>query len=111
MKYYVLLIVGINMFVNIFVEWVIMRLINNCYENKLIKDYKKEVEEEKLIEAQYKSKNEGNKFNEKEVQIYKYQRIYYYERRKRNAKKEKEKKDKGDKVEIYASSQQLNVVN
>ena len=111
MKYYVLLIIGINMFVNIFVEWVIMRLINNCYENKLIKDYKKEVEEEKLIEAQYKSKNEGNKFNEKEVQIYKYQRIYYYERRKRNTKKEKEKKDKGDKVEIYASSQQLNVVN
>ena len=38
-----------------------MRLINNFYENKLIKDYKNEVEQEKLIEAKYKSNNEENK--------------------------------------------------
>ena len=115
MKYYILLIAGINMVVNIFVEWVIMRLINNCYENKLIKDYKKEVEQEKMIEAQYKSKNEENTINEKEVKIYKYQRIYYNDRRKRKAKKEKtqekEKKDIGDRVEIYSSNKNLNVVN
>ena len=68
-----------------------------------------------MIEAQYKSKNEENTINEKEVKIYKYQRIYYNDRRKRKAKKEKtqekEKKDIGDRVEIYSSNKNLNVVN
>ena len=114
MKYYVLLIVGVNMVVNIFVEWVIMRLINNCYENRLIKKYKEEVEQEKLVEAQIKSTNNPNKINDKEVKIYKYQRIYYYDRRKKKELKEKnEKKNKieANKVEIYSSSKILNVVN
>jgi len=111
MKYYILLIIGVNMVVNIFVEWVIMRIINNCYENKLIKDYKKEVENEKLIEAQ--NKNNDEYINNKEVPIFKYQRIYYYERRLKIEKKEKEKeKNKNDNnVEIYSSTRKINVVN
>ena len=112
MKYYVLLIVGINMIVNIFVEWVIMRLINNCYENRLIQKYKEEVEQEKLIEAQNNSNNNPNKINDKEVKIFKYQRIYYYDRRKKIEMKEKnEKKNEANKVEIYSSSRNLNKVN
>ena len=115
MKYYILLIVGINMVVNIFVEWVIMRLINNCYENRLIKKYKEEVEQEKIIEAQNKSIDNSNKINDKEVKIYKYQRIYYYDRRKKKELKEKNEKKKEDevqinKVEIYSSSRNLNEV-
>ena len=78
MKYYLLLIVGVNMVVNIFVEWVIMRFIRNCYENKLIKDYKKEVEDEKLIEVQNKNTNNENIINDKEVPIFKYQRIFFF---------------------------------
>ena len=108
MKYYILLIVGINLVVNIFIEWVIMKFINNCYEDKLIKDYKREVENEKLIEAQNNS-SDGEKINEKEIQIFKYQRIYYYERRQKLKKKEKEKKIKENQVEIYSSSRNLNV--
>jgi len=110
MKYYLLLIVGVNMVVNIFVEWVIMRFIRNCYENKLIKDYKKEVEDEKLIEVQNKNTNNENIINDKEVPIFKYQRIFYYEKRKKieNKEKEKEKKINKDKVELYSSSRKMN---
>ena len=93
MKYYILLIAGINLVINIFIEWVIMKFINNCYENKLIRDYKKEVENEKLIEAQNNNSNDKGKINEKEVQIFKYQRIYFYDRRKRNEKRMIENKN------------------
>jgi hypothetical protein len=58
MKYYVLLIIGINMIVNIFFEWVIMKFVNNCYGEKLIRDYKREVEEEKIVD---RNKNRQSK--------------------------------------------------
>ena len=98
MKYYILLIVGINMVVNIFIEWVVMRLINNCYENRLIQKYKEEVEQEKIIEAQNKNINNQKEINDKEVKIFKYQRIYYYDRRRKMEKQEK--KNETNKVEI-----------
>ena len=110
MKYYLLLIIGVNMVVNIFVEWVIMRFIRNCYENKVIKDYKKEVEQEKIIEAQNRNSNDENKFNDKEVPIYKYQRIYYYERRLKIENKENKKTDE-NKVDIYSNSKKINIAN
>ena len=111
MKYYILLIAGINLVINIFIEWVIMKFINNCYENKLIRDYKKEVENEKLIEAQNNNSNDKGKMNEKEVQIFKYQRIYYYDRRQKIKRKEKEKKRNENQVEIYSSNRNLNYIN
>ena len=74
MKYYVLLIAGINCVVHIVIEWGVMRLVRYCYEESLIKKYKKEILEEKS--------NEGNVDLNKEVPIYKYQRVYYYDRRK-----------------------------
>ena len=77
-KYYILLIAGINTVVNIVFEWVIMRLINNCYENIQIKKYKKEIENEKRLKESNKNEEEI-----KDVKIYKYQRVYYYDRRKR----------------------------
>ena len=79
MKYYLLLIIGINCIVHITIEWGVMKLIRYCYEESLIKKYKKEIVEEKV--------NQRNPdFNNKEVSIYKYQRVYYYDRRKQMKK-------------------------
>ena len=107
MKYYILLIIGINIIVNIFFEWFVMKFINICYSNKVIKDYKKEVEEEKILEAQNKANNKENEHNNKEVQIFKYQRIYYYNRRKRNEKGPKE--NQINDVDIHSSIRKLNI--
>ena len=93
MKYFILLIVGINMIVTIFFEWFVMKFVNYLYAKKVIRDYKKEVEEEKLIEAQNKDRKKEYELNNKEVQIFKYQRIYFYDRRKRNEKRMIENKN------------------
>ena len=108
MKYYVLLIIGINMIVNIFIEWFVMKYINFCYSNKLIKDYKREVEEEKIVEAKNKAENKETAPNDKEVQIFKYQRIYYYDRRRKNKNRMKENIDA---VNIYSSTNMINVIS
>jgi len=76
-KYYVLLIAGINTIVNIVFEWVIMKLINNCYELALIKQYRREIEE-----YNRKKQNKLPPQEIKDVEIYKYQRVYFYDRRK-----------------------------
>ena len=109
MKYYILLIVGINMIVNIVFEWVVMKLVNRCYSKKVIKDYKKDVETEKLIEAQNKANKKEFEFNDKEVKIFKYQRIYFYDRRKNN--KMKKNGDKKDDIDIYASTRKIDVIS
>ena len=88
MKYYILLIIGVNIIINIFFEWFVMKFVNNYYRNKLIKDYKREVEKEKYINAKNKSDNRDSEPIKKEVQIFKYQRIFYYERRKKRKIKE-----------------------
>ena len=77
MKYWILLIAGINTIVNIIFEWVFMKLINNCYERSLIRQYKKEIEDYKL-----RRQNPNSNEEIKDVEIYKYQRVYYYDRRK-----------------------------
>ena len=76
-KYYVLLIAGINTIVNIVFEWVIMKLINNCYELALIRQYRREIEE-----YNRKKQNKLPPQEIKDVEIYKYQRVYFYDRRK-----------------------------
>ncbi len=57
-----------------------MKLINYCYENREIKRYKEQIEEERLRKI-------NKEFNPeiKDVPIYKYQRVYYHDRRHRNA--------------------------
>jgi hypothetical protein len=108
MKYYVLLIIGVNMIVNIFIEWFVMKFVRTCYENILIKEYKKEVEEEKIYAAQNNNNSDNvDEMNKKEVPIYKHQRIYYYDRRNKMEKKKEQKK--GD-VDIYSSKKELAVV-
>ena len=109
MKYYVLLIVGINMIINIFFEWFVMKFVNHLYAKKVIRDYKKEVEQEKLIEAQQKAENKEYESNNKEVAIFKYQRIYFYDRRKKIEKKAKE--NINNDVNIYPSSRKLDIVS
>ena len=78
MKYYILIMAGVNTVINIVFEWVIMRLINYCYENRQIQQYRKEIENEKMLRESNKDETEI-----KDVEIYKYQRVYYYDRRKR----------------------------
>ena len=78
MKYYILIIAGVNTVINIIFEWIFMRLINNCYENRQIQQYKKEIENEKMLRESNKDETEI-----KDVEIYKYQRVYYHDRRKR----------------------------
>ena len=106
-KYYVLLIIGINMIVNIFFEWFVMKFVNRLYAKKVIRDYKREVENEKLIEAQQKAENKEFEPNNQEVEIFKYQRIYFYDRRKRNKKKLNENKNDDDAI-IYSSERRIN---
>ena len=78
MKYYILIIAALNTIINIIFERVIMRFINRCYEDRQIRKYKQEIEKEKMLK-------EGDKNDKKikDVKIYKYQRVYYYDRRKR----------------------------
>ena len=109
MKYYILLIVGINMIVNIFFEWVVMKFVNNYYGKKLIRDYKKEVEEEKIIEAKNKAENKESEPNNKEVEIFKYQRIYYYNRRKKNEIKMDNNNE--NEIKIYSSERKINIIS
>ena len=78
MKYYILIIAALNTILNIIFERVIMRFINRCYEERQIKIYKKEIEKAKML-------TEGDKEDRKikDVKIFKYQRVYYYNRRKK----------------------------
>ena len=78
MKYYILIIVAVNTVVNIIFEWVFMSLINYCYERREIQRFRKEIENEKMLRESNKDETEI-----KDVKIYKYQRVYYYDRRKR----------------------------
>ena len=76
MKYWILLIAGINTIINIVFEWVVMKLVNHCYELSLIRSYKREIEEHNLLK-----KNRLPNQEIKDYKIYKYQRVYYHERR------------------------------
>ena len=79
MKYYILIMAGVNHVVNIVFEWVAMKLINYCYENRQIEGFKREIENEKMLRQN--SKIDGTEIQD--VPIYKYQRVYYYDRRKK----------------------------
>ena len=78
-KYYLLLIIGINTIVTIAFEWYAIKLLSYFYDNNKIKSYKKQINYEKEIKQ---NKNESIKA--KEVKLHKYQKIYYYDRRNRN---------------------------
>jgi hypothetical protein len=55
-----------------------MKLINYCYERREINQFRKEIENETMLRASNKDETEI-----KDVEIYKYQRVYYDDRRKR----------------------------
>ena len=77
MKYYILIMGVLNTVLNIVFERVIMRFINRCYEERQIRRYQKEIEKEKMLKE-----GDNNDKKVKDVKIYKYQRVYYYDRRK-----------------------------
>ena len=81
MKYYIFIIQIVNTFVSIFFEWVVMTFVKKCYENKKIKQYKIEIDKEKNM----KQRNDNNKNKDiDEVNLYKYNRVYFYDRRIQN---------------------------
>ena len=77
-KYYLLIIFALNTIITIFFERVIMRYINRCFEEREIRGYREEIEKEKMLKE---GNNDGPRT--KEVKIFKYQRVYFYDRRKR----------------------------
>ena len=81
MKYYIFVIAVINTFVNNLFEWVFMKFVRKFYEKNEIKSFKNQIKNEKIR----KERNEQN-INE-EVQIYKYNRVYYYDRRMKKKSK------------------------
>ena len=83
-NYYILIIAVINIIVNIAFEWFVMRLINNCFENRKFKKYKEQIEEERLMNA-----TRELYLDAKDVSIYKYNRVYYHDRRKNIKEKNK----------------------
>ena len=78
LKYYLLIMFALNTVITIFFERVIMRFVNKCYDERIIRKYREEIEKEKMLKE---SNKDGPKI--KDVKIYKYQRVYYYDRRKR----------------------------
>jgi len=81
MKYYIFIIAVINTLANNLFEWVFMNFVRKFYEKNEIKNFKMQIKNEKIR----KERNEQN-INE-EVQIYKYNRVYYYDRRKEKKSK------------------------
>ena len=69
-KYLIILIIALNCIVSIVFEWIFIRILSNWWERRKIKKYIEEIE-------QKKNDNEL----EEDIGIYKYQRVYYYNRR------------------------------
>ena len=86
MKYFVFLIAVINTLVNNLFEWGFMILVRRFYEKNEIKNFKREILKEK--EKDERQNEEENEIED--VEIYKYNRVYYYDRR--IEKKSKRKK-------------------
>ena len=101
-KYYLFLIIIICCIIHIFFEWVIMKFIRNLYEKKLLKKYRTEILKEQSSIANREITN--NMKIDNEVPIYKYQRVYYDDRRK-IIKKEKYKNYINDSFEITISNE------
>ena len=77
-KYYIFMMAVINTVLNIVFERVIMRFVNKCYEERQIRKFRKEIEKEKMIKESNKDETKI-----KDIKIYKYQRVYYYNRRQK----------------------------
>ena len=82
MKYFIFIIAIVNTIVSIAFEWIIMKFVNRYYERNQINKFKENIEEEKLSRQ-----NSGQSKKNKEVEIYKYHRVYYYNRREKENKK------------------------
>ena len=85
-KYYLLIIIIICCIIHIFIEWVMMKQIKNYYEKKLINKYRTEILKEK--NSTFNQEISSNLKIDNEISVYKYQRVYYDDRRK-ITKKEK----------------------
>ena len=75
-KYYILIIAIVNTFVSIFFEWIIMKFVRKIYENRKIKNYKIKIDREKNMKENKEKRKEID-----EVNLYKYNRVYFYDRR------------------------------
>ena len=75
-KYLIVLIIGLNSVISISFEWIFIRILANWWERRNIRKYIEEIEE--------KRKNDEL---ETEIEIFKYQRVFYYNRRNGTMKK------------------------
>ena len=75
-KYLIIIIIAINCIISITFEWVFIRLLANWWERRNIRKYIEEIETKK-----------NNDLLEDEIEIFKYQRVYYHNRRYGTMKK------------------------
>ena len=69
-KYLIILIISLNCIVSIAFEWIFIRILSNWWERRNIRKYIEEIE----------LKKNDNELEE-DIGIYKYQRVYFYNRR------------------------------
>ena len=69
-KYILILIIVLNCIISIAFEWICIRILANWWERRNIRKYKEEIEEKK-----------NDDLLEDEIEIFKYQRVYYHNRR------------------------------
>ena len=60
-----------NSIISISFEWTFIRILGNWWERRNIQKYMKEIEDEK----------KGEETIDNEIEIFKYQRVYYYKKR------------------------------
>ena len=70
-KYLIILIIALNSTISIAFEWIFILFLGNWWEKRNIRKYMEEIENEK----------KGDDALENEIEIFKYQRVYYYEKR------------------------------
>jgi len=69
-KYLLILIVALNSIISIAFEWIFIKILGNWWERRNIRKYIEEIEQKK-----------NDDLLEDEIEIYKYQRVYYHNRR------------------------------
>ena len=69
-KYFIILIIALNCIISIAFEWILIRILGNWWERRNIRKYIEEIKE--------KGKDD---LLEDEIRIFKYQRVYYHNRR------------------------------
>ena len=88
-KYLLILIIVLNSVISITFEWVFIRILSNWWERRNINKYMEEIEAKR-----------NNDELEDEIEIFKYQRVYYHKKRHGYMKERNKKNIKKNNVEM-----------